>query len=113
DERCERARRPARRECAQCSAVVEPAVRRLSSRGLRLAAWLLCMTTLAAALSMRLMAVRSASARLSDTSAAAFTAVFTRVLISDRAALLRTRRRSFWRFRLIWLLMLATGFSLQ
>ena len=32
---------------------------------------------------------------------------FTRVFSSERTALLRRRRRSFWRFRLIWLLMFA------
>lgn len=42
---------------------------------------------------------------------AAATASLTRLRISDRTALLRSCARSFWRFRLIWLLMFATGGS--
>src|SRR2546421_13105600 len=66
------------------------------------------MTPWAAALSMRFTAARRASAESSAPVSAACTARLTRVLISERAALLRRRRRSFWRLRLIWLLMLAT-----
>src|SRR5947208_4860579 len=65
------------------------------------------MTPWAAALSMRFTAAFSASAESSAPVSAVWTARFTRVLISERAALLRRRRRSFWRLRLIWLLMFA------
>jgi hypothetical protein len=39
----------------------------------------------------------------------ACSAHFERVRISERTALLRRRRRSFWRFLFIWLRMLATA----
>src|SRR3954449_10334518 len=66
------------------------------------------MTPLAAALSIRLIARRVASALPSADSWAAVMAFFTRVFTSERTALLRTRRFSFWALRLIWLLMFAT-----
>src|SRR5580693_4278289 len=69
------------------------------------------MTPLAAALSIRFTARRNASALSSAPLSAALTALFARVLSSARTDLLRRRRFSFWRFRLIWLLMLATGRS--
>src|SRR3954469_24805935 len=65
------------------------------------------MTPWAAALSMRFTAARRASAESSAPVSAACTARLTRVLSSERTALLRRRRRSFWRLRLIWLLMFA------
>src|SRR5688500_3793083 len=67
------------------------------------------MTPLAAALSMRFIAICVAVGAASSAVSAARTALFTRVFISDRTALLRRRRFSFWRLRLIWLLMFATG----
>src|SRR2546426_9353198 len=69
--------------------------RRFIRRDLRLAAWFLWMMPLAAALSMRFTAVRMAAALSSAPASVAPTAVLTRVLISERAALLRRRRRSF------------------
>src|SRR3954470_18518666 len=65
------------------------------------------MTPWAAALSVRFTAAFRASAESSAPVSAACTARLTRVLNSERAALLRRRRRSFWRLRLIWLLMFA------
>ena len=53
-------------------------------------------------------AARIASAASSAPASTAVTAVLVRVRISERTALLRSRRRSFWRLRLIWLRMLAT-----
>src|SRR4051812_24688051 len=76
-------------------------------RDLRLAAWFLWMTPLAAALSMRRTAVRRASTLVSAPDSAAVTAGLVRVLISERTALFRARRFSFCRLRLIWLLMFA------
>jgi hypothetical protein len=81
------------------------------SRDLRFEAWFLWMMPLAAALSSRLTALRSASTLLASSTpavSASRTDVLMRVLISERAALLRRRRRSFCRFRFIWLLMFAT-----
>src|SRR5437588_12527540 len=78
-------------------------------RDLRLAAWFLWMTPWAAALSMRFTAACRASAWSSAPVSAACTARLTRVLTSERAALLRRRRRSLCRLRLIWLLMFATS----
>src|SRR3954471_15241711 len=66
------------------------------------------MTPLEAALSIRWLARRVASALPSADSCAAVRAFFTRVFTSERTALLRTRRFSFWALRLIWLLMFAT-----
>ena len=68
---------------------------------LRLAAWFLWMMPLAAALSIRLMAVCRAAVPSSGEPAAAVTASFTRVLISERTALLRSRRFSLVLLRLI------------
>ena len=84
------------------------AATRRTSRDLWLAAVFLWMTPWAAALSIRFTARRSASALSSAPLSAAVTAVFERVRSSARTDLLRSRRFSFWRFRLIWLLMLAT-----
>ena len=55
------------------------------------------------------MARRVSSTVSSAPVSAAVTARFWRVFSSERTALLRRRRFSFWRFRLIWLLMLATA----
>src|SRR5277367_5992067 len=87
------------------------AATRRTRRDLWLAAVFLWMTPLAAALSIRFTARRSASALSSAPLSAAPTADFERVRSSARTDLLRRRRFSFWRFRLIWLLMLATGRS--
>src|SRR5205085_9546374 len=81
--------------------------RRRIRRDLRLAAWFLWMMPWAAALSMRFTASRSAAAWSSAPESAACAARLTRVLTSERTALFRRRRRSFWRLRLIWLLMFA------
>src|SRR3954470_1110719 len=81
------------------------------SRDLRFEAWFLWMMPLAAALSSVLTATRRASTVASGSApstSATRTEVLMRVLISERAALLRTRRRSFCLLRLIWLLMFAT-----
>src|SRR5579883_3521136 len=86
--------------------------RRRISRDLRLAAWLGWMMPLAAALSSFFWARRRAAGASSKPSARARRAFLIRVLISERADLLRRRRRSFWRFRLIWLRMLAIGSGL-
>src|SRR4051794_31681569 len=67
------------------------------------------MTPLVAALSMRLMASRSASGVVSAPVEAAVSAVLVRVFSSARTALLRSRRFSLVLLRLIWLLMLATA----
>src|SRR3954453_23766298 len=56
---------------------------------------------------MRCTAARSASTESSAPVSAARTARLTRVLTSERTALFFWRRRSFWRFLLIWLLMFA------
>ena len=77
-------------------------------RLLRRAAWFLWMTPFDAALSIRLIASFVASTSAVPASAEA-TADFTRVLISDFTALLRSRRVSFCLLRLIWDLMFATG----
>src|SRR6185312_4124103 len=78
-------------------------------RPLRFDAWFLWMTPRDAALSRRLTAMRRASSEPSAPVSVAVTADLTRVLISDFTALLRSRSFSFWRLRLIWLLILATG----
>src|ERR1700733_122530 len=78
-------------------------------RPLRFDAWFLWMTPRAAALSRRLTAKRTASSAVSAPASVALTADFTRVLISERTALLRRRSFSFCLLRLIWLLILATG----
>ncbi len=79
------------------------------SRDLRLAAWFLWITPLAAALSIRLHGQpQRLGAVLGARPRWPCTAVLVRVRSSERTALLRRRRRSFWRLRLIWLLMLAT-----
>src|SRR4051794_16910518 len=103
----ERGRSAGRANRPGCQAA-EAAARRLARRDLRRAAAFLWMTPLVAALSMRFMAMRSASAALSAPASAAATAFLVRVRSSDRTVLLATRRFSFWRLRLIWLLMLAT-----
>src|SRR5688500_17473907 len=77
------------------------------SADLRLAAWFLWMMPLAAAMSIFLAASRTASAVVSAPVSAALLAFLTRVLISERAALLRRRAFSFCLLRLIWLLMFA------
>src|SRR3954469_16065093 len=84
------------------------AMRFVSRLFLRAAAFL-WMTPLAAALSMRLIARRSASGVFSAPVSADETATFTRVFSSERTALLRRRAFSFCRLRLIWLLMFATS----
>ena len=84
------------------------AAARFISRDLRLAAWFLWMTPLAAALSIRLMASRSASSLSSAPCSMAAMARLVRVRSSDRTALLRACRLMVWRLRLIWLLMFAT-----
>src|ERR1700733_34962 len=84
------------------------AATRRTSRDLWLAAVFLWITPCEAALSIRFTARRSSSTLSSAPSSAATMAVFERVRISARTDLLRNRRFSFWRFRLIWLLMLAT-----
>src|ERR1700733_3364322 len=65
------------------------------------------MTPWAAALSIRLTARRSDSTLSSAPLSAAVTAVFVRVRSSARTDLLRRRSFSFWRFRLILLLVWA------
>src|SRR3954453_22723033 len=76
---------------------------------LRLAAWFLWMTPLVAALSSSREAVRRwVDAAWGSPASAASRNRRTAVLSSLFTALLRTRRRSFWPIRLIWLLMLAT-----
>ena len=70
------------------------------------AAAFLWMTPLLAARSMWDIAVLAAWSAVSVP--AALMADLTRVRSSDRTALLRSRRFSFWRLRLIWLAMLAT-----
>src|SRR5580692_7536807 len=87
------------------------AATRRTRRDLWLAAVFLWMTPLAAALSIRFTARRSASTLSSAPLSAAVTAFLVRVRSSARTDLLRRRSFSFWRFRLIWLLMLATGRS--
>jgi hypothetical protein len=77
-------------------------------RDLRFEAWFLWITPWAAARSMRRTAIRMASAVSSVPASMALTAVLVRVRISERTDLFLSRRRSFWRLRLIWLLMLAT-----
>src|ERR1700737_3488488 len=67
------------------------------------------MTPRAAALSIRLTATRRSASTLSSPRSADRVAVLARVLISDFTALLRSRRTSLVRLRLIWLLMLATA----
>src|ERR1700738_3350335 len=67
------------------------------------------MIPLAAALSSRLTAMRRSSPAVSAPEVVDRMAVLMRVLTSALLALLRRRRRSFCRLRLIWLLMLATG----
>ncbi len=84
------------------------AATRRTSRDLWFAAVFLWMTPRAAALSIRFTARRSASTLSSASLSAAVTADFARVRSSARTDLLRSRRFSFWRLRLIWLLMLAT-----
>src|SRR5437660_4942598 len=76
-------------------------------REVRRAAWFLWMRPLDAALLIRFWARRTASGASSEPPSIAVVAVFTRVLSSERTPWLRNRRRSFERFRLIWLLMLA------
>src|SRR5271167_1691335 len=83
------------------------AIRR-TSRDLWFAAVFLWITPRAAALSIRLTARRRTSALSSAPLSAAVTAFLVRVRSSARTDLLRRRRFSFWRFRFIWLLMLAT-----
>src|SRR5947209_19151839 len=76
---------------------------------LRLAAWFLWMTPLLAALSSSLVALRSAVvAAAASLPSAASRKRRTAVLSSDFTALLRSRRRSLVRLRLICDLMLAT-----
>ena len=65
------------------------------------------MTPLVPALSICFMAAAAATSASVPVSAAV-RAALTRVRNSERTARLRMRRFSFWRFRLIWLLMLAT-----
>src|SRR5580704_1977106 len=84
------------------------ALTRRTRRDLWLAAVFLWITPWAAALSIRFTARRSTSALSSTPFSAALMAFLVRVRISARTDLLRSRRFSFWRFRLIWLLMLAT-----
>ena len=72
-------------------------------RDLRRAAAFLWITPLAAALSMCFIAVATAT-----WSSTWVNADLVRVLSSDLTDLLRTRRFSFCRLRLIWLLILAT-----
>src|SRR5579875_2176785 len=103
---------PRRGRCAAVGQFAAPAAAlatRRMSRDLRLAAWFLWITPAAAALSIRLTAARSSSVLRSSPDSAAAMARLVRVRISERTDLLRRRRRSFWRFRLIWLRMLATA----
>ena len=83
----------------------------LARRDLRRAAARLCTMPRDAALSIAWLAERRssvpASPPSSDTAVRAFLAA---VFSSVRTALFRSRRRSFWRFRLICDLILATGF---
>ena len=90
------------------AAAVSIAATRRTRRDLWLAAVFLWITPWAAALSIRFTARRSTSTLSSAPVSAAVTADFERVRSSARTDLLRRRRFSFWRFRLIWLLMLAT-----
>src|ERR671910_313071 len=82
---------------------------RLARLGRWRAAWFLWMTPLVAAESMRLTARRSLASASSAPPSTAATAALARVLSSERTALLRSWRTRFWRLRLIWLLMFATG----
>src|SRR5580658_4587521 len=66
------------------------------------------MTPRAAALSIRLTASRNISTLSSAPFSAAISAFLVRVRSSARTDLLRRRRFSFWRLRLIWLAILAT-----
>src|SRR6476619_1862003 len=76
-------------------------------REVRRAAWFLWMRPFDAALPRRFCARRTASGASSAPVSIAVAAVFTRVFSSERTPWLRRRRRSFERFRLIWLLMFA------
>src|SRR6476659_10879796 len=76
-------------------------------RDVRRAAWFLWIRPFDAALSRRFCAMRTASRASSEPLSRAVDAVFTRVFSSERTPWLRSRRRSFERFRLIWLLMFA------
>src|SRR4051795_4292454 len=76
-------------------------------RDVRRAAWFLWIRPRDAALSMRFCARRTAAGALSSPLSIAAVATLVRVLSSERTAWLRTWRRSFDRFRLIWLLMFA------
>src|ERR1700691_4126702 len=87
------------------------AATRRTRRDLWLAAVFLWITPRAAALSIRLTARRSCSTLSSVPLTADVTAFLVRVRSSARTDLLRRRRFSFWRFRLIWLAILATWAS--
>src|SRR5690242_2752298 len=81
----------------------------LASADLRLAAWFLWMTPLLAALSsLREAAARAVAAASASPAAIAVRTERTAVRSSDFVALLRRRRFSLVRLRLIWDLMLAT-----
>src|SRR6202034_357559 len=87
------------------------AATRRTRRDLWLAAVFLWITPRAAALSIRFTARRNCSTLSSAPASAAATAFLVRVRSSARTDLLRSRRFSFWRFLLIWLLILATEWS--
>ena len=76
---------------------------------MRRAAAFLWIVPFEAAFASRFCACRDRSPASAAPDSAAVYAAFTRVLSSERTVLFRTRRFSFWRLRLIWLLMLATG----
>ncbi len=91
------------------SALGGGAAARRMSRALRLAAWFLWITPLAAALSIRLTASRNSSSRSSASDSIAAVARLVLVRSSERTDLLRAWRLAVCRLRLIWLRMLATG----